>query len=56
MHTDQSLHLDIYINYPGHCEEAFTFYEQHPGSKITFFLPVSIPHRSKHEGTTYKMY
>lgn len=20
---------DIYINYPGHCEKAFQFYEQH---------------------------
>ena len=21
--------LDIYLNYPGNCEEAFRFYEQH---------------------------
>ena len=27
--------LDIYINYPGHCEKAFRFYEQHLGGKIT---------------------
>lgn len=27
--------LDIYINYPGHCEAAFQFYEQHLGGKIT---------------------
>ena len=27
--------LDIYINYPGCCEEAFKFYEQHLGGKIT---------------------
>ena len=30
-----SLQLAIYINYPGHCEEAFRFYEQHLGGKIT---------------------
>ena len=27
--------LDIYINYPGNCEKAFRFYEQHLGGKIT---------------------
>ena len=27
--------LDIYVNYPGNCEEAFRFYEQHLGGKIT---------------------
>lgn len=26
--------LDIYVNYPGHCEEAFRFYEQHVGGNI----------------------
>lgn len=26
--------LDIYINYPGCCEKAFQFYEQHLGGKI----------------------
>ena len=35
MNTDNSIKLDIYINYPGHCEEAFRFYEQHLGGKIT---------------------
>ncbi|MEO6135940.1 MAG: VOC family protein [Ginsengibacter sp.] len=35
MNTDQSIKLDIYVNYPGHCEEAFQFYEQHLGGKIT---------------------
>lgn len=29
-----SIKLDIYINYPGICEEAFKFYEQHLGGKI----------------------
>lgn len=27
--------LDIYVNYPGTCREAFQFYEQHLGGKIT---------------------
>ncbi|MFL5810964.1 MAG: VOC family protein [Flavisolibacter sp.] len=27
--------LDIYINYKGNCREAFRFYEQHLGGKIT---------------------
>jgi PhnB protein len=26
--------LDIYVNYPGHCEKAFRFYEQQLGGKI----------------------
>ena len=27
--------LDVYVNYPGNCEQAFRFYEQHLGGKIT---------------------
>ena len=27
--------LDIYLNYPGHCEQAFRFYEQQLGGRIT---------------------
>lgn len=27
--------LDIYVNYPGSCEEAFNFYKQHLGGRIT---------------------
>jgi PhnB protein len=27
--------LDVYVNYAGTCEEAFRFYEQHLGGKIT---------------------
>ena len=38
MNTDHSMKLDIYINYPGHCEEAFKFYEQHLGGKITMMI------------------
>src|SRR5665647_2944223 len=35
MNTNHSIKLDIYINYPGHCEKAFQFYEQHLGGRIT---------------------
>ena len=35
MNINQSIALDIYINYPGHCEKAFQFYEKHLGGKIT---------------------
>lgn len=27
--------LDIYVNYPGSCEEAFNFYKQHLGGRVT---------------------
>jgi PhnB protein len=29
------MRLDTYVNYRGTCEEAFRFYEQHLGGKIT---------------------
>ena len=29
------MRLDIYVNYRGTCEQAFHFYEQHLGGKIT---------------------
>jgi PhnB protein len=29
------MRLDIYVNYPGTCEEAFRFYEQHLGGKVS---------------------
>lgn len=29
------MRLDIYVNYSGNCEEAFRFYEQHLGGRIT---------------------
>src|SRR5687768_515961 len=29
------MRLDVYVNYPGNCEEAFRFYETHLGGKIT---------------------
>lgn len=30
--------LDIYLNYPGNCEQAFRFYEQHLGGTITMMM------------------
>lgn len=38
MHNPSSTRLDIYVNYPGHCEQAFRFYEQHLGGKITMMM------------------
>ena len=29
------MRLDVYVNYRGTCEEAFRFYEQHVGGRIT---------------------
>ena len=29
------MRLDVYVNYRGRCEEAFRFYEQHLGGKVT---------------------
>lgn len=31
---NNTIQLDIYINYPGHCEEAFRFYELHLSGKM----------------------
>lgn len=36
--STQSMKLEVYVNYPGQCEEAFRFYEQHLGGKITFSM------------------
>ena len=30
--------LDIYLNYAGNCEQAFRFYEQHLGGRITMMM------------------
>ena len=43
MNTGHSLKLDVYINYPGHCEEAFRFYEENLGGKITMMMPHEHP-------------
>jgi PhnB protein len=29
------MRLDVYVNYRGNCEQAFRFYEEHLGGKIT---------------------
>lgn len=34
MAADNSMKVDIYLNYPGNCEAAFRFYEQHLGGRI----------------------
>ncbi len=39
MNSHAAMKLDIYINYPGHCEKAFQFYEQHLGGKISLMMP-----------------
>lgn len=41
--TNDSIKLDIYINYPGLCEAAFRFYEQHLGGKISMMMPHQQP-------------
>ena len=43
MQPQHLLKLDIYINYPGQCEKAFRFYEQHLGGKINMMLPHQQP-------------
>jgi PhnB protein len=32
------MRLDIYLNYAGNCQQAFRFYEQHLGGKITMLM------------------
>jgi PhnB protein len=32
---EDSMRLDVYVNYRGVCEEAFRFYEQHLGGRLT---------------------
>jgi PhnB protein len=43
MKKRHSLQLDIYINYPGHCEAAFRFYEKILGGQIMMLLPHEQP-------------
>ena len=38
MSKKHSMKLDMYVNYPGNCELAFRFYEQHLGGKITMMM------------------
>src|SRR4051812_16694122 len=39
MNIHETIKLEVYVNYPGHCEKAFKFYEQHLGGKITMMMP-----------------
>ena len=32
------MELNTYLNYGGNCEQAFRFYEEHLGGKITFLM------------------
>src|SRR4051812_30372713 len=32
------MRVDVYLNYGGNCEQAFRFYEQHLGAKVTFMM------------------
>ena len=34
----RTMQLHTYLNYGGNCEQAFRFYEQHLGGKITFLM------------------
>ena len=36
--STNSMKLEVYVNYPGQCEEAFRFYEEHLGGKIAFMM------------------
>jgi PhnB protein len=45
MNIEELMKLDIYINYPGHCERAFRFYEQHLDGQIKMM----IPHQQTHQ-------
>jgi PhnB protein len=32
------MRLDVYLNYPGNCREAFRFYEEHLGAKMQMLM------------------
>jgi PhnB protein len=32
---EESMRLDVYVNYRGRCEDAFRFYERHLGGRLT---------------------
>jgi PhnB protein len=38
MSSNKSIRLYTYVNYPGTCEKAFRFYEQHLGGKIAMMM------------------
>jgi PhnB protein len=37
-HKNSTMKLHTYLNFGGNCEEAFRFYEQHLGGKITMMM------------------
>lgn len=41
MNKNNTIKLDVYINYKGNCREAFKFYEKHLGGKITMISTFS---------------
>ncbi|MDQ6609372.1 MAG: VOC family protein [Bacteroidota bacterium] len=41
--SKDSMELAIYVNYPGHCEKAFRFYEQQLGGNITMMTSHQTP-------------
>jgi PhnB protein len=48
--------LDIYVNYPGHCEEAFRFYEDHLGGRLTeISLHQRVPNKALPENWAAKV-
>src|SRR5215475_1877875 len=38
MNTTNKMKLHTYLNFGGNCEQAFRFYEQHLGGKITMMM------------------
>jgi PhnB protein len=38
IYKTSSMKLDIYLNYAGNCKQAFEFYQQHLGGKITSMM------------------
>lgn len=32
------MQIDVYLNFPGHCLQAFRFYEEHLGGRITMVM------------------
>ena len=38
MGSGHAMKLDVYLNYGGNCEQAFRFYEQQLGGKITMMM------------------
>jgi len=48
------MQLHTYLNYGGNCEQAFQFYEQHLGGKITFLMRHGEQPNSAHVAPEWK--